>query len=120
MIRCINYGDVIEDKKNTKYEVRCNDYYSFYELRKGFVLALSHSEVIDNATDKVIESNYMSFYANEHYIFGEDMYGWFFSPETAIGAKHPSKDEEDTVIKLYEQYVKDTRDDVINKIIEIV
>ena len=120
MIRYINYGDVLGDEKNTKYEVRSKEYYSFYELRKGFVIALSHSEVVSNATDKVIESSYMSFYANEHYVFGEDMGDWFFSPETAIGAKHPSKDEEDTVIKLYEQYVKDTRDDVINKIIEIV
>lgn len=120
MIRFINYGDVLGEANRDEDEFRSHEYYSFFELSKNNVIALSHLEVYRNDNDELDESTYMSFYANEHYIFGEDMSDWFFSPETAIGAKYPTKEEEAHVIKLYEQYVKETRDDVINKIIEIV
>ena len=120
MIRYINYGDVLGEANRDEDKFRSYEYYSFYELSKSNVIALSHLEVYRNDNDELVESRYMSSYANEYYIFGEDMSDWFFSPETAIGAKYPTKEEETLVIKLYEQYVKDTRDDVVIEVVKIV
>ena len=118
-MRLINYGDVLGDKKNTKYEVRCKEYYSFYELKNDLVIALSHYLVVSNKSDKIIESSYQSFYANEHYVFGEDMSYWLTSPDTDLSTHYPTKEEEDLVIRLYERYLMDSRDVVTKEIMEL-
>ena len=114
MKRYIVYGDLLDDAKDLRHKYRNKQILSFYELDTGVTIALSHCQLIDNKTERIEESEYILSYANEYYEFGGKIDGWLFSPETALGSRHPTDMEKNIVVNFFEKHVRDNKNLITN------